>query len=162
MAKKVLFGITWTWKKVLGLILGFLGIGTLTSCYGMPDDFYGDLKRPSIDVYINGIVKGDIDGDGQTEPVPGISVETSRSKTETTNNGSFEILTSYYEDSGYDYIYFSDIDAEENGFFESKYMEPQYSDENVIYDENKGAEVQDIGVIELQKYTSSDDTETTE
>ncbi|MBQ5999021.1 MAG: hypothetical protein IJL70_06080 [Treponema sp.] len=28
----------WTWKKVLGLVLGICGIGTLTSCYGMVEN----------------------------------------------------------------------------------------------------------------------------
>ena len=34
--------ITWNWKKTVTIILGTLGIGTLTSCYGMPigpDDY---------------------------------------------------------------------------------------------------------------------------
>lgn len=34
--------ITWNWKKIVTIILGTLGIGTLTSCYGMPigpDDY---------------------------------------------------------------------------------------------------------------------------
>lgn len=28
--------LTLTWKKIVAIILGALGIGTLTSCYGMP------------------------------------------------------------------------------------------------------------------------------
>lgn len=62
--------ITWTWKKILALICGFLGIGTLTSCYGMPYDLY------DID-YASGYVYDDIDGDDEfdeDEGVPGIQV----------------------------------------------------------------------------------------
>jgi hypothetical protein len=29
-------GINWNWKKVSATVLGGLGIGMLTSCYGMP------------------------------------------------------------------------------------------------------------------------------
>lgn len=35
--------LTWTWKKILVLICGALGIGMLVSCYGVPnpgDDIY--------------------------------------------------------------------------------------------------------------------------
>ena len=35
--------LTWTWKKILALIFGALGIGMLVSCYGVPnpgDDIY--------------------------------------------------------------------------------------------------------------------------
>ncbi|MBQ5999483.1 MAG: hypothetical protein IJL70_08445 [Treponema sp.] len=28
----------WTWKKILGLLFGICGIGTLTSCYGMVEN----------------------------------------------------------------------------------------------------------------------------
>lgn len=28
----------WTWKKILGTLLGICGIGTLTSCYGMVEN----------------------------------------------------------------------------------------------------------------------------
>ena len=57
--------INWTWKKIVGTVLGILGIGTITSCYGMPEDDY--------DFSIYGHVNGKING---TETaIPDIVVE---------------------------------------------------------------------------------------
>lgn len=66
----------WTWKKIVSIVLGFLGIGTLTSCYGMPyidnpDEMYG---CPHNKYFITGTVAGDIDGDGEYEPLQKIEI----------------------------------------------------------------------------------------
>lgn len=72
--------ITWTWQKIITAILGVLGIGTLTSCYGMP------LNGEFID--FTGKVFYDHDNDPSTDPVPvsGIKVtgETTLPRTEPT------------------------------------------------------------------------------
>lgn len=109
MAKKVLFGITWTWQKITGLILGLFGIGTLTSCYGVVP-YYEPVD-------ISGVIMGDIDGDGQMEPVPGISVETNVLTTTTTAEGVFHLN---YDANEEHYLKISDIDGKENGSFKSK------------------------------------------
>lgn len=113
---KIMKKITWTWKKVVSIILGLLGIGTLTSCYGMPiqDPYY---NPEGVNVVFKGIVKGDIDGDGETEPVPGIKILSNYSKTLSNTNGKFEILAYFPDDGEPCYLYFTDVDGEKNGAF---------------------------------------------
>lgn len=118
--------ITWTWQKIITAILGVLGIGTLTSCYGMP--LNGEF------IEFTGKVFYDHDNDSSTDPVPvsGIKVtgETTLPRTEPTmdysltgENGEFwfSFFKSYEDEARAaaptpDYtITFTDIDGEDNG-----------------------------------------------
>lgn len=131
--------ITWTWKKIVTLILGFLGIGTLTSCYG--------VLPPLRTKFITGTVMGDIDGDGIDEPVSGIQY------TFISDEYSCEgLIGSYYPDGRFDIetskadisfgITFTDIDGEENGSFKTKTITGKST-----FDE----EYLDLGEIHLEK-----------
>ncbi|MBR1403032.1 MAG: radical SAM-associated putative lipoprotein [Treponema sp.] len=130
--------IHWTWKRIIGTIFGILGIGTLTSCYGVPED---------IEYYdIGGKVKGKIDGTEQ--PIKGIEValrgvsstygsDVSRSSA-TNRNGefSFSDLT-----SGTYTVTYIDVDGTDNGSFKtaSKQIELPGSnlDLNITLEENE-------------------------
>lgn len=116
--ERIIKKITWTWKKVVGVILGALGIGTLTSCYGMPilDPFY---NPDGVNVVFKGTVEGDIDEDGETEPVSGIEISSNYATTFTDSRGRFEILAYFPEKETSAVLYFDDIDDSENGLFES-------------------------------------------
>lgn len=105
--------IHWTWKRIIGTILGILGIGTLTSCYGVPEDEF------EYDIY--GKVQGRIDG--TTQPVKGIVVEAARNMSDdkhltyTDSDGWFEFKDLY---EGSYTVKFTDTDGAENGSFKQK------------------------------------------
>lgn len=108
--------IKWTWKKIVGIIAGLLGIGTLVSCYGMPVG-YGS-------VFVGGTVTSEEDD----SPIVGIHVDVADGYRTggiyTDENGFYEILAEYdyycEEDSGCT-LRFTDEDGEENGgYFYSK------------------------------------------
>lgn len=118
--------LTWTWKKIVAVIAGILGIGTITSCYGMPVDGYYSDPTPE---NLLGTVKGDIDGDSDTKPTPieGIKVSAVLTynnevidQTYTDINGEFNLHlgTSYYTDDVI--LHFEDVDGAEHGAFSSK------------------------------------------
>ena len=103
--------IHWTWKKILGTILGILGIGTLTSCYGMPEDGFYTYSCT---------VKGKINGTEQ--PIEGILVNVKDSegyeyKDKTNSEGKIS-LSDIFE--GKCTITFTDVDGAENGSFAEK------------------------------------------
>lgn len=111
--------IHWTWKKILGTVLGILGIGTLTSCYGMPEDFYS----------ISGTVKGKING--TTQAIPGIQVAVKDSKgytgtEKTDSDGKFSISDLF---DGNCTVTFTDVDGDENGSFKEKTLEISLTDD---------------------------------
>lgn len=122
-------GIRWTWQKIAGTILGVLGIGTLTSCYGMPENYYS----------IKGTVTGKIDG--TTQPIEGIEVRVCDSDgyygtehTDSSGKFAFESeLEGTYE------ITLKDVDGPENGSFTEKKIG------NVILQNDK-----DLGEITLE------------
>ncbi|MCQ2591458.1 MAG: hypothetical protein MJ188_01630 [Treponema sp.] len=132
--------LTWTWKKIVSLIAGFLGIGTLVSCYGMPFD--PESYNP--EYFIKGTVVGDTDNDGKTEPVQGIVVtaEHNSYRAYTDEKGKFVLyLNESYYDAGHSHanITFTDEDHLENGWFD-----PTYST-NVKFG--------DMGIVELKPHT---------
>lgn len=99
--------IHWTWKRIVGTILGILGIGTLTSCYGVYEEY------AYYDIYGN--VKGAVNGTEQ--PLKGISVvlyegNDATKSTLTDTDGWYEFhdlrMGSYK-------LRFTDIDGKENG-----------------------------------------------
>ena len=129
--------IKWTWKKVVALIAGFLGIGTLVSCYGMPMDVE--------DISINGTVTSSIDN----TPIKDIAVDlridngwvsgpTFYTKVYTNENGYYEINTYCELPRGYKInkgsISFYDEDGEANGgYFRSNIEEFTKENENPIH-----------------------------
>lgn len=101
--------IHWTWKRIVGTVLGILGIGTLTSCYGVIED--------ELEYEIYGNVKGNINGTEQ--PVKNIVVQLY-------NDGSSESkdVTTTDSDGWYEFrglaegtytLKFSDTDGDANG-----------------------------------------------
>lgn len=122
--------LKWTWKKIITLIAGFLGIGTLVSCYGMPMDVE--------DISISGTVTSSTDN----TPIKDIAVDlhiengwVQNGRTYTNENGYYEINTYYEYPRGYavnkGYIIFTDEDGESNGgYFNS--VEEEILKENEI------------------------------
>ena len=110
--------ITWTWKRIVGTVLGILGIGTLTSCYGVPEDMYDIL----------GEVKGTVNGTEQAIPNIAVAAYDSDAKmaeAKTDANGKFALAE--LEAGTYRFT-FTDIDGEENGSFAQKEVAVSLSD----------------------------------
>ena len=127
-----------TWKKIISTILGFLGIGTLVSCYGTPYGLGG--------AYIYGDVYGDVDGNPETpdEPVPDIEVYVNDKYQCTTNlEGRFGFFVNY---EGSYKVSFVDADEAENGSFETKIIPPVDTSEN-----KSDRDEIDLGDITLEK-----------
>ena len=99
--------IHWTWKKIVGTVLGILGIGTLTSCYGVYEDETG------FDVYGN--VFGNVNGTQVV--IPDIVVQISNNSSDfkdiiTTDSAGFYAFRELEEG---DYtLRFSDTDGAKN------------------------------------------------
>ena len=108
--KKVADKITWTWKKFITLVLGILGIGTLTSCYGCPDYF---------EQYCSGTVRGSFKDSGTTEPVKDIKVELLSEgallDTTCTDEDGFFGVGADSSCTGEAELIFRDIDGKQNG-----------------------------------------------
>lgn len=164
--------IHWTFKKILSLILGALGIGTLTSCYGMPiyASYYG--MPPNLTGYnfeLTGNVKGDLNDDGiKEENIQNIKV-TIKQKDNTNNNSNsdYNDLLKYIEkhtlDDGSYYLFwntetpdleyeitFTDIDGEENGSFENKTIPVTFTDDD-LFDSTTYYKTIDIELDKKQK-----------
>ena len=110
--------INWTWKRIVGTILGVFGIGTLTSCYGVYEDEF--------DIYGN--VKGKVDGTEKT--IEGIEVSLYKrsdsskiNDTKTDKDGYYNFLA--LEDASYKLV-FKDVDGEKNGSFKQKEVDIEY------------------------------------
>lgn len=139
----------WTWKKITGTALGILGIGTLTSCYGVIEDTeYFDL---------HGKITGSTNG--TTLPVEGIEValrgksdiyESEEALSTSSNkDGEFNL---YDVTAGTYTLTFIDVDGEKNGSFKSssksiKVPGPDCSNLNIELeaDESKEAENKSSG-----------------
>ena len=108
--------IHWTWKRIIGVILGVLGIGTLTSCYGVIEDEF--------EYSIYGQVKGKINGTEQA--IEGIAVALyntaggARNITLTDSDGWYDFRA--LEGGSYTITY-TDIDGDKNGSFKQKELE---------------------------------------
>ena len=115
-----------TWKKVTFTILTTLGLGTLTSCYGMPPT-YATEDTPA---HIEGTVTSQ---DGTA--IKGIKVTLKNGETElgsglTDEDGTYlveYILEDSIESMDFTLIY-EDVDGEENGGFDSKSFSINYLD----------------------------------
>ncbi len=165
----------WTLKKIISLILGLLGIGTLTSCYGVvPVMMYGTPSNYDGSLFsLSGKVKGDINKDGEIkEPVKYIEIsikaknnpsddETNQNDeyfdlyetTKTDENGNFSIYWEY-KDSIKDYkITFKDIDGQENGSFKDKSIDVQFTDEDILNYHEYDKSIDDI---ELETKSDND------
>ena len=155
--------ITWTWKKIVTLICGALGIGTLVSCYG--------VVNPTEEIFsLSGTIVDEADN-----PIKGIKVSAGEPHTQGEDEESHDFdcyKTTYSNDDGtyslswssyglYSVnVYVEDIDGEENGSFNNKLFEIDYS--NV---EGKGVnntntiryEIKDKK-LQLTKKTDNEDT----
>ena len=131
--------LTITWKKILGIIFGVLGVGTLTSCYGMPiNDFYKTVE---------GQVFGDTDSNPETpdEPVSNVKVCINDEEVGTTDSeGRFSVYTEG-PDGKYKFS-LEDVDGDTNGKFK-KYIKSLEFPNNQDYIYNHI----DIGKITLEK-----------
>ena len=123
--------LTWTWKKIVTLICGALGIGTLVSCYG--------VVNPTQDVYsLSGTV---VDEEGMT--IPGIKVSAvslqSWEQEDKPNDDSYYGSTKSRDDGTYylsweeagaypAHIYVEDVDGDENGSFKNQLFDVDYMD----------------------------------
>lgn len=104
--------IQWSVKKAFATVLTFLGIGTLTSCYGMAPNYAG--------------VEGNLSG-GKSEKttVKGISVRALDSngmeldQTYTQENGKYYLQTAALGSEVS--VVFEDVDGEKNGSFKTQF-----------------------------------------
>lgn len=134
--------ITWTWKKILTLICGFLGIGTLVSCYGMPFDpeFY---PLDELIDNVSGTIFGDIDKDSNLDRVPGIKITATTINNDeecisySDKDGNFKIQFAGEYKNGQVNLLFEDVDGEENGSFKSLNITAKQLDNGDIILENK-------------------------
>lgn len=110
-----------TFKKIITSILGFFGIMTFTSCYGMPANESW--------ISLSGTVTGDDDGSASTPAVPvkGIRVSVQDSagnglSSLTGEDGMYymEMETEADVIPAYLTYIFEDIDGEENGSYKKK------------------------------------------
>lgn len=136
--------LTWTWKKIVNIILGLLGIGTLTSCYG--------VVAPIFPKDIQGQVTGDIDGDGKEEPVPEIEIcctgdfehlyiykavdeDSEHRKSYTDKEGFFYESFVFDSDTELSFaVTLTDIDGKQNGSFKTKTIPVKMSFEEDFLD----------------------------
>lgn len=109
--------------KIIAGVLSILGIGTLTSCYGMTPPREG-LR------YIEGNVCGMTDGN-ETKPLGNILVtdESTGQVYETDSTGYFQIMTWEKRQKNI-VISFADNDSTENGMFKTKEIDVSLSDGN--------------------------------
>lgn len=158
-------------KKIGLIILNALGISSLISCiqgiidtpvmYGVPGNYFD----------VSGIVLGDTDGDGTKEGVSGINV-TVKSQTEVTDdrdkpshdivttnkNGEFSFSFYCFSNSKYDFeIIFTDEDGLENGSFETKNIDLNFTDEKPYKKSDFGNKFysRELGTIELENKSDS-------
>ena len=159
--------ITWTWKKIVTLICGALGIGTLVSCYG--------VVNPTQEVYsLSGSI---VNEEGKT--IPGIRVSAILLKTRGESddldypddfdyNGSTrsdDDGTYYLSWEAYGeytaYIYAEDVDGDENGSFKNQLFDVDYSNvEGVGSSSKPGFIYYNIKnkKLQLTKKTDNEDT----
>ena len=116
-----------TFRKIITAILGFFGIMTFTSCYGMPANYTS----------LYGQVTGDDDGDASSPAVPveGIKVTVKDSASQTI--GSTTTDTDGYYDMEIDEppkslrgkltFIFEDIDGKENGSWEAATLPVEFA-----------------------------------
>ena len=162
--------ITWTWKKIVTLICGALGIGTLVSCYG--------VVNISEDIYsLSGTI---VNEEGKT--IPGIRVSAILLKTRgeydepddldypddfdyngsTTSDDDGTYYLSWEAYGEYTaHIYAEDVDGDENGSFKNQLFEVDYSNvEGVGSSSKPGFIYYDIKdkKLQLTKKTDNEDT----
>ena len=161
--KKIKLAFSKALVKIGKKLIKIFGIsslmGTFGSClvaYGMPEPvaMYGTY----VNYNFTGTVFGDIDNDGNTEPVKDIKVtltctdaknkKTAKNAT-TDEDGNYEIKVSegygWGEEAKYSYeVTFEDVDGEENGSFKSKTIKVDNSNS---YDDKSV----DLGKTTLEK-----------
>lgn len=149
--------------KKLIQIFGISSImGTFGSClvaYGMPEPYdYPSMYGTVVNYDITGKVSGDIDGDGNVEPVKDIKVtltctdaqnKKTTKDTTTDENGEYSITVSegygWGKEAKYSYeVTFEDVDGEKNGSFKSKTIDAGTS-------ESSEKEDVDLGDTTLEK-----------
>ena len=131
--------LTLTWQKILGIILGALGIGTLTSCYGMP---YNDRYKS-----VEGQVFGDIDSNPETpdEPISNIKICLNDKEVGFTDSVGYFSVSIEGDDGIYKFS-LEDVDGDENGKFKKYIISLEFPNE-----QDYGYNHIDIGTINLEK-----------
>ena len=144
--------LTWTWKKIVTLICGALGIGTLVSCYGV----VGPIEPYEVNSF-------SLDGkivDEENKPVQGIQVSVKNKAGDSnsigadisslSNNEGYFSLDWY--DNNYDNRSFTidieDIDGEENGSFDNITKDIEYQSNEK--DSGRYNYEKDLGTIQLK------------
>lgn len=161
----------WTWKKIVSLILGFLGIGTLTSCYGMPfisepEEMYG---MPRNKYSVSGTVTDDTN-------IPLEKIKISVREAAFPEENEYKSFVSYSDNNGefvvtvytsMDYndpentsraneftATFTDSDTDAEKLFIKKEITITYDDEDIIKNDEQWLHKnysKDIGQIKLEK-----------
>ena len=106
-------------KKIIAILCNFLGLGLITGCDDFIKSFAAMYGCPP---YVAGHVTGDIDGDGNLEPVEGIKVTVNSDPEEsvkTDEEGRYNLL----HGKGTFTLTFEDVDGDENGSFKTKKVE---------------------------------------
>ncbi len=110
------------WKKVVTSVFAVLGVGTLTSCYGVIDP-------SSVPGVAGTVTSAKTTEENEGTPIEGIKITmqtpdgTVLGTTTTESDGSyyFELSTEGYSDSGKQYtLIFEDVDGKANGSFKKK------------------------------------------
>ena len=107
-------------KKIIAILCNFLGLGLITGCDNFIKGFAAMYGCPP---YVSGQVTGDIDGDGNLEPVEGIKVTVNSDPEESVTTDEEGAYYVYPGSAGTYTITFEDVDGEDNGSFETKTAE---------------------------------------
>ena len=106
-------------KKIIAILCNFLGLGLITGCDDLVKSFAAMYGCPP---YVAGQVTGDIDGNGNLEPVEGIkvTVNSDPKESDTTDEEGRYYLS---HGKGTFTLTFEDVDGDENGSFKTKKVE---------------------------------------
>ena len=157
--------ITKLYRKILAALLTMLGFSsTVTGCWAAPE--YGvnwnEYGVPSADYKVKGVIKSEADDN----PINGISVVLKaeyvyKIGSALTDNSGYFIADAHAAPAvNIIYVELTDIDGKENGLFETKVVEADFT--NAVFtgssgNWNKGAAEIDLGIIKMNPDNS--DTE---
>lgn len=131
----------WTWKKIVSIVLGFLGIGTLTSCYGMPyiDDPYVEYGSPHNKYFISGTVVEGKNGEKEYKPLENIEITVKETAWVDDENYIGSRTTSYSDGDFYVTIQVSPVYGNLEDNPESNNFTATFTDNRDVPEEEKKA-----------------------